>query len=177
VIIDTDFNTIFDDGQVAIMAAQLYSQGVIDILGFTVASGNEWRDQEVAECLKAMERMGIEYRVKVHVGAQYPLLHDYQSYQQELLKFGPAIDYVGAYSSAQPDPGNLVAPPGGFATHTRPAKEDAVDFIIRMIHRYPHEVSILEVAPPTNLAMAIRKDPTIIVAKGLVSTGSPRTTQ
>ena len=31
-----------------------------------------------------------------------------------------------------------------------------------MIHRYPHEVSILEVAPPTNLAMAIRKDPTII---------------
>ena len=100
VIIDTDFNTIFDDGQVAIMAAQLYSQGVIDILGFTVASGNEWRDQEVAECLKAMERMGIEYRVKVHVGAQYPLLHDYQSYQLELLKFGPAIDYVGAYSSA-----------------------------------------------------------------------------
>ena len=162
VIIDTDFNTIFDDGQVAIMAAQLYSQGVIDILGFTVASGNEWRDQEVAECLKAMERMGIEYRVKVHVGAQYPLLHDYQSYQQELLKFGPAIDYVGAYSSAQPDPGHPAKPPGGFATHTRPAKEDAVDFIIRMIHRYPHEVSILEVAPPTNLAMAIRKDPTII---------------
>ena len=55
-----------------------------------------------------------------------------------------------------------MAPPGGFATHTRPAKEDAVDFIIRMIHRYPHEVSILEVAPPTDLAMAIRKDPTII---------------
>jgi inosine-uridine nucleoside N-ribohydrolase len=162
VIIDTDFNTIFDDGQVAIMAAQLYSQGVIDILGFTVASGNEWRDQEVAECLKAMERMGIEHRVKVHVGAQYPLLHDYQSYLLEVLKFGPAIDYVGAYSSPQPGPGDLVAPPGGFATHTRPAKEDAVDFIIRMIHRYPHEVSILEVAPPTNLAMAIRKDPTII---------------
>ena len=162
VIIDTDFNTIFDDGQVAIMAAQLYSKGVIDILGFTVASGNEWRDQEVAECLKAMERMGIEHRVKVHVGAQYPLLHDYQSYQQEVIKFGPKIDYVGAYSSPQPDPAKLTPPDGGFATHTRPAKEDAVDFIIRMIHRYPHEVSILEVAPPTNLAMALRKDPTII---------------
>ena len=162
VIIDTDFNTIFDDGQVAIMAAQLYSKGVIDILGFTVASGNEWRDQEVAECLKAMERMGIEHRVKVHVGAQYPLLHDYQSYQQEVIKFGPPKDYVGAYSSPQPDPTKLMKPPDGFATHTRPAKEDAVDFIIRMIHRYPHEVSILEVAPPTNLAMALRKDPTII---------------
>ena len=31
-----------------------------------------------------------------------------------------------------------------------------------MVHRYPHEVTILEVAPPTNLAMALRKDPTII---------------
>ncbi len=88
VIIDTDFNTIFDDGQVAIMAAQLYAQGAIDILGFTVASGNEWRDQEVVECLKAVERMGIERRVKVHIGAQYPLLHDNNSYNLEVLKFG-----------------------------------------------------------------------------------------
>jgi inosine-uridine nucleoside N-ribohydrolase len=60
VIIDTDFNTIGDDGQVAVMAAQLYAEGSIDLLGFTVASGNEWRNQEVAECLKAVERLGIE---------------------------------------------------------------------------------------------------------------------
>jgi hypothetical protein len=43
VIIDTDFNTIGDDGQVAVMAAQLYSQGVIDLLGFTIPTGNQWR--------------------------------------------------------------------------------------------------------------------------------------
>src|SRR3984885_2434322 len=116
VIIDTDFNTIFDDGQVAIMAAQLYSKGVIDILGFTVASGNEWRDQEVAECLKAMERMGIEKYVKVYVGSQYPILHDYKDYLYEKQLFGPPIDYVGAYSAPQPNPHELVPPPGGFAT-------------------------------------------------------------
>ena len=162
VIIDTDFNTIFDDGQVGIMAAQLYAQGTIDILGFTVASGNEWRDQEVVECLKAVERMGIDRRVKVHIGAQYPLLHDNNSYNLETLKFGPATQYVGAYSGPQPGPKDLVTQPDGFATHTRPAKENAVDFIIRMVHRYPHEVSILEVAPPTDLALAIRKDPTIV---------------
>ncbi|HXQ71997.1 MAG TPA: hypothetical protein VN844_15995, partial [Pyrinomonadaceae bacterium] len=40
VIIDTDFNTMFDDGQTAVMAAQLHSQGVINLLGFTIASGN-----------------------------------------------------------------------------------------------------------------------------------------
>jgi hypothetical protein len=62
VIIDTDLNTIGDGGQVAVMAAQLYAQGAIDLLGFTIASGNEWRDQEVAECLKAVEWLGIENR-------------------------------------------------------------------------------------------------------------------
>ncbi len=163
IIIDTDFNTIGDDGQVAVMAAQLYAQGAIDLLGFTIASGNEWRDQEVVECLKAVERLGIEDRVKVYVGAQYPLLHDYKSYQYEVSLFGTAIDYVGAYSSEQPTkPSQLVAPPDGLATHTRPARENAIDFIIEMVHRYPHEVTILEIAPPTNLALALRKDPTIV---------------
>src|ERR1700732_4241441 len=94
VIIDTDFNTIGDDGQVAVMAAQLYARGAIDLLGFTIASGNQWRDQEVSDCLKAVERLGIEHQVKVYVGSQYPLLHDYKSYLLEELLFGKPIDYV-----------------------------------------------------------------------------------
>jgi len=162
VIIDTDFNTIGDDGQVAVMAAQLYAQGTIDLLGFTIASGNQWRDQEVSDCLKAVERLGIENLVKVHVGSQYPLLHDYKSYLYEEQLFGPPIDYVGAYAQPQPSPNQIVPPPDGFATHTKPSKIDAVDFIIETIHRFPNEVTILEIAPPTNLAMAIRKDPTIV---------------
>jgi inosine-uridine nucleoside N-ribohydrolase len=162
VIIDTDFNTIGDDGQVLVMASQLYAQGVIDLLGFTIASGNQWRDQEVSDCLKAVERMGIENRVKVYVGSQYPILHDYKDYLYEKLLFGPPIDYVGAYLNPQPNPKDLAPPPGGFATHTRPAKTDAVDFIIDTIHRYPNQVTILEIAPPTNLGLAFRKDPTII---------------
>jgi len=43
-----------------------------------------------------------------------------------------------------------------------PRKTDAVDFIIDTIHQFPHEVTILEIAPPTNLGLAIRKDPTIV---------------
>jgi inosine-uridine nucleoside N-ribohydrolase len=104
----------------------------------------------------------VENRVKVYVGSQYPLLHDYKSYLYEVSLFGPPIDYVGAYSSPQPTLSQLKAPLDGFATHTRPAAQDAVDFIIETIHRYPHEVTILEIAPPTNLALAIRKDPTIV---------------
>jgi inosine-uridine nucleoside N-ribohydrolase len=162
VIIDTDFNTIGDDGQVGAMAAQLDAQGVIDLLGFTIPSGNQWRDQEVSDCLKTVERMGIENRVKVYLGSQYPLLHDYKGYLYEEQLFGKAIDYVGAYSSPQPDPNHLVPPPDGFATNARPAKEDAVDFIIQSIHRYPNQVSILAIGPLTNIAIAVRKDPSII---------------
>jgi inosine-uridine nucleoside N-ribohydrolase len=163
VIIDTDFNTIGDDGQVLIMASQLFAEGTIDLLGFTIASGNQWRDQEVSDCLKAVERMGIENRVKVYVGSQYPILHDYKDYLYEVKLFGPRKDYVGAYSKPQPNsPSDIKPPPDGFATHTRPAKTDAVDFIINTIHRYPHQVTILEIAPPTNLGLAFRKDPTII---------------
>ena len=92
VIIDTDFNTIGDDGQVGAMAAQLYAQGAIDLLGFTIASGNQWRDQEVADCLAAVERMGIENHVKVYVGSDYPILHDYNDYLYEVQLFGKATD-------------------------------------------------------------------------------------
>lgn len=159
VIIDTDFNTIGDDGQVAAMAAQLHARGAIELLGLTVASGNQWLNQGVSDALKAVERLGIENRVKVYAGAPYPLLHDYKSYLYEQMLTGPAVDYVGAYANAPTD--RLVPPPDGFATHTRPAEQNAVDFIIETVHRYPHEVTILEIAPPTNLALAIRKDPSI----------------
>ena len=162
VIIDTDFNTIFDDGQAVVMAAQLHAQGTINLLGLTVASGNEWRDQEVVEALKAVERLGIDKSVPVYVGSQYPLLHDFKSFLFEQVVSGPAIDYVGAYAGPQPGPNDLVPPPDGFAQHTKPATQDAVDFMIDTIHRYPHDVTILEIAPPTNLALAIRKDPTIV---------------
>ena len=161
VIIDTDFNTMGDDGQVGVLAAQLYAQGAIDLLGFTIPTGNQWRDQEVSDCLKAVERMGIQSRVHVYIGAQYPLLHDYNSYQLELLLFPPArIDYVGAYSTGPGQP--LVPPPDGFAKHTKPAAEDAVSFIIETIHRYPYEVTILAIGPLTNVALAMREDPTIV---------------
>ncbi len=161
IIIDTDFNTIGDDGQVAVMAAQLYAAGNLDLLGFTIASGNQWRDQEVADCLAAVKRLGIEKRVKVYIGAQYPLLHDYKSFLYEQILFGPSIDYLGAYYNPQPSPSDLTPPPGGFVD-VKPSKEIASDFIIRMAHRYPHALTILEIAPPTNLALAIRRDPTII---------------
>jgi inosine-uridine nucleoside N-ribohydrolase len=163
VILDTDFNTISDDGQALAMLAQLDAAGTLDLLGVTVATGNAWLEQETSDALKAVERLGIERSVGVYVGAKYPLLHDYDSYLDEVATFGSPIDYVGAFASPPPTSrSDLVPPPDGFATHTRPQAQHAVDFIIEQIHRYPHQVSILEIAPPTNLALAIRKDPSIV---------------
>ncbi|HEX7688356.1 MAG TPA: nucleoside hydrolase [Burkholderiaceae bacterium] len=163
VILDTDFNTISDDGQALAMLAQLDAAGALDLLGVTVATGNAWLEQETSDALKAVERLGIEHSIGVYEGAKYPLLHDYDAYLDEVATFGPAVDYVGAFSSPPPtSPSDIVPPPDGFATHTRPQAQHAVDFIIEQVHRHPHEVSILEIAPPTNLAMAIRKDPTIV---------------
>jgi hypothetical protein len=33
--------------------------------------------------------------------------------------YGPPIDYLGAYTSPQPNPNQLVPPPDGFAKHGR----------------------------------------------------------
>ena len=163
VILDTDFNTISDDGQALAMLAQLDAAGKLDLLGVTVATGNAWLEQETSDALKAVERLGIDRSVGVYVGAKYPLLHDYDSYLDEVATFGAPIDYVGAFASPPPTSrSDLVAPPDGFATHTRPQAQHGVDFLIEQIRRYPHQVSILEIAPPTNLALAIRKDPGIV---------------
>ncbi len=163
VILDTDFNTISDDGQALAMLAQLDAAGKLDLLGVTIATGNAWLEQETSDALKAVERLGIDRSVGVYVGAKYPLLHDYDAYLYEVATLGAPIDYVGAFASPPPtSPSDLVPPPDGFATHTRPRSQRAVDFIIEQIHRYPHQVSILEIAPPTNLAMAIREDPGIV---------------
>jgi purine nucleosidase len=43
-----------------------------------------------------------------------------------------------------------------------PAEGHAVDFLIEMVHKYPGEIHLLAIAPLTNIAMAIKKDPAIV---------------
>ena len=55
---------------------------------------------------------------------------------------------------------------------TKPADEDAAHFLIRMVHKYPHEVTIYEGGPMTNLALANAIDPHFAeLAEGLVFMG------
>jgi inosine-uridine nucleoside N-ribohydrolase len=43
----------------------------------------------------------------------------------------------------------------------KPAAEDAAHFIIRMVHQYPHQVTIYAGGPLTNIAQAISIDPQV----------------
>src|SRR5262247_1257921 len=140
VILDSDYTTIGDDGQVGVMAMQLHAQGVINLLGITVVAGNQWLPQEVSDALKAVERMGIAEKVGVYAGARYPLVHDYKNLAQEKALYG-----VGGSWYRRPEPADteLVAPLDGFATKAKLQQQHAVNFIIDTVRKYPREVTLL----------------------------------
>ena len=159
VILDTDFNTIGDDGQALVMLAQGVAQGKVDLLGLTTVSGNQWRDQETADALRALERLGLSDRVGVYPGANDPLIHDLDTLAAEQQLFGKG--YAGAWRKPRPGPDQILAPADGFATKGA-SDIDAVDFIVDTIERNPREVTILAIGPLTNLALAFRKNPEIV---------------
>jgi len=163
VIIDSDYNTLSDDGQLGVMAAQLQAQGSIKVLGITVVSGNQWLKQGVADALKAVERLGVENQIGIYAGANYALSHDFATIQAELNQFPGGDRYLGAWNTSEPkSASDLVAPPDGFATHTKVNAKSAVDFIVDSVKQHPYEVTILAIGPLTNIALATRQHPEIV---------------
>ena len=159
VIVDTDFTGAGDDGQVLIMAAQLHAAHVIELMGITVVAGNEWLPQEVAEALRAVERLGIDRDVGVYAGARYPLVHDYKNLAQERALWGVGGSW---YRRPEPRDDDLITPFDGFARQTHVRPEHAVNFIIDAVKKHPHEVTLLVIGPMTNIALAIRMNPEIV---------------
>lgn len=164
IIIDSDYNTMSDDGQLGVMAAQLQAEGRLQVLGITVVSGNKWLDQGVVEALKSVERLGEGQRIPVYAGENYALSHDWATIERELAAGAANDGYYGAWSVSRtaPTQADLVAPSDGFATSTQLQPKPAVDFIIDTIKAHPHDVSILAIGPLTNIAKAMQKAPEIV---------------
>jgi len=138
VIIDSDYNTMSDDGQLGVMAAQLQAQGKIEVLGITVVSGKSMAEAGVADALKSVERLGVGDRIGVYAGANYALSHDFATIQREIAQFPGGDGYLGAWNSPEPkSDADLVAPPDGFATHTKVQDKSAVDFIVDSVKQHP----------------------------------------
>jgi inosine-uridine nucleoside N-ribohydrolase len=69
------------------------------------------------------------------------------------------VAYAGAWDDRWwHEPFVVPALPEGPPT-TKPFDEDAAHFLVRMVRKYPHEVTIYEGGPMTNLALAISLDP------------------
>ena len=163
IIIDSDYNTMSDDGQLGVMAAQLQARGLVKVMGISVVSGNQWLKQGVADALKSVERLGVGDSIGIYVGANYAFNHDFPTIEAELAAGAGGDGYLGAWSGPEPkSDADLKPSPDGFATRTKVQAKSAVDFIVDTVKANPHEITILAIGPLTNIALATRRNPEIV---------------
>ena len=150
----------------------------VEPLGITIVTGDAWRDEEVAHTLRLLELVG-RTEIPVVAGAAFPLVRTRRDTELWEQRYGK-IPYQGAWSmpASRHDP-FLVPQLAEGNPATKPLNEDAAHFLIRMVRAHPHEVTIYEGGPMTNLALAISLDPEFpALTKGLVFMGgslNPRT--
>jgi inosine-uridine nucleoside N-ribohydrolase len=136
VIIDTDPGT--DDAMAIILAL---NSPELKVEALTVVPGNVDGRQGLENALKIVSLAG-RCDVAVASGAQHPL-------NQKLIT---AQFWHGKNGIA-----DVELPPSKCKVDPR----FGPDLIIELIHRYPHEITLIPVGPLTNIALAVSKDPSI----------------
>src|SRR5215471_11219195 len=129
----------------------------VEVLGITVVSGDQWLDEEVAHTLRLLEMIG-RTDIPVVPGAEYPLVHTRQQSQFWQQRYGK-VAYAGAWDERWWHEASVIPPLPEGQPRSKPADGDAASFLIRMVHKYPNEVTIYAGGPMTNLALAISIDP------------------
>ncbi len=131
-----------------------------EVLGVTTVTGDAWQAEETQHALRLMEIIG-RTDIPVVPGASFPLVNS-KEYIAKWEQLHGKIVYQGAWNYARGapvhGPWEIPPMPEGAPT-TKPANEDAAHFLIRMVHKFPHEVTIYEGGPLTNLALAEAIDP------------------
>jgi purine nucleosidase len=139
----------------------------VETLGITVVSGDMWRDEEVAHTLRMLEIVG-RTDVPVVPGAVFPLINREEMILRWEQLYGK-VSYKGAWNRKPLGDGIRGVYHGPYDVPqlvegnptTKPVEEDAAHFIIRMVHKYPHQVTIYAGGPLTNIAQAISLDPAV----------------
>lgn len=171
VLIDTDMVEGFDDGVAMMM---LLGADNVDVVGVTTVTGNTWVQEGAAYTIRQMEIAGVD-SLPVVVGAEYPLREGRMSTlkSEVMANPGPDSKWLGAAGfNRVTDWRNCYeehykAIPS-FSTY----QTDASDFIIRMLHTYPGELTLLAIGPCTNIAKALMKEPGVErLAKEIVYMG------
>jgi purine nucleosidase len=136
-LIDTD--TAGDD-TIALLLALKTNKARLEAI--TINCGNIAFDQQVENALYTVELAGKSGKVPVYPGARHPLLRDWYTVEYVHGKDGMGESYFPKASQ-------------------RPEKKHAVDEIVDLINDNPGKITMIEQAPMTNMALALRKDPTI----------------
>ncbi len=129
----------------------------VEVLGITVVSGNQWRDEEVARTLRLLEIIG-RTDIPVVPGATFPLVRTRPEALLWQERYGK-VAFAGAWDERWWHEAFFVPKLEEGQPTTKPADEDAAHFLVRMVRKYPHQVTIYEGGPMTNLALAISLDP------------------
>ncbi len=147
VIIDTDPGT--DDAMAIILAL---NSPELKVEALTVVPGNVDGKQGLENALKIVSLAG-RCDVIVAGGAQHPL-------NQKLI--------TAQYWHGPNGLAGVELPP----TKCKPDPRFGPDLIIEMVHKYPHEITLIPVGPLTNIALAVSKDPSIaFLVKDIVIMG------
>ena len=135
-LIDTDPGV--DDALALLLA---FADTRHDIVGLTIAAGNVGLAHTSANALKLCEVVGRD-DVPVYPGSAAPLLHA-----------APDAAYVHGNDGF----GDI-----GYAPAARtPEDEHAVQAILRLSHTYAGRLSLIALGPLTNIALALKLDPTL----------------
>lgn len=158
VIIDQDCAGPGGTDMQAILA--LINSPDTEVLGITVLTGDAWRDEEIQHTLRLLEIIG-RTDIPVVPGAIFFLVNSKEYIAKWETLYGK-VAYQGAWNYAKGypvhGPYEIPAIPEG-APSTKASTQDAAHFMVRMVHQYPHEVTIYAAGPMTDLALAIALDP------------------
>ncbi len=155
IIFDTDFVMPPADDGLAIMLALQSPE--LEVLGVTTVAGNESLETATADVLRMLE-IANRVDIPVYRGADMPLVHEKSDFAVE--------NYGKWYSNEAP-----TMPPGGFARKVAESKS-AVSFLVETVLARPGEITLVAIGPLTNIAQAIRAEPTFTEkVKGLVIMG------
>src|ERR1700758_2195774 len=147
VIIDTDPG--IDDAMAILLAL---NSPELKVEALTVVPGNVEAWQGLENALKIVSLAG-RCDLPVAAGAQHPL-------NQKLIT---AQFWHGKNGLAGVE---LPAPKCKMDSRFGP------DLIIELVHKYPHEITLIPVGPLTNIALAVSKDPSIVpLVKDIVIMG------
>ena len=158
---------IVDDDGFSLMQILLLEAPDVDVLGLTTVSGDFWANRATAYALRGVEILG-RTDVPVARGATYPLLNSEAATERWEALYGK-LTWKGAWMKAWVEPTLQALPdyhgpddpvhlPWGDPV-SKARDEIAANFLIRMAHQYPGEITIIEGGPMTNLALAQRLDP------------------